>query len=313
MTAKGKVHSKTVMVVGATGALGVKICKALLEQNVHVRALVRASSNREPLKALGVSDFVVGDMMDPVSLDAAFSQHPVPDAVVASAAGYTRHSKGDTSDTDRKGYENLVDAAKAAKIARFVLISILACDRATSVPHFHNKYKIEQYLAQKGQPFIALRPGAFLDQTQDFVLGGLKKGVLPAFVEHVPFGMIYTADLARYAAVAAASLADTYLNRSIDVGWDKACQSEELAAAFSRVLKRPIKDRPGIPPFVLKVIFPVAGIFSENVRDLTAMIRWIEGGHYTADSTQMQMEAFGEVPTVDDAVRRYCEDRNLIP
>ncbi len=312
MSANGAMPNKTVIVVGATGAVGRKICKALLEQNVGVRALVRASSNRDPLKALGVSDFVVGDMMDPASLAAAFSQHPVPDAVIASAAGYTRHSKGDTSDTDRKGYENLVDAAKAAKIARFVLISILACDRATSVPHFHNKYKIEQYLAQKGQPFIALRAGAFLDQTQDFIAAGLKKGVLPAFVEHVPFGMIYTPDLARYAAIAATSLPDTFLNRSIDVGWDKAYRSEELAAAFSRALKRPIKGQPGIPPFLLKVVFPVAGIFSETVRDLTAMIRWIEGGGYVASSTTAQMDAFGQVPTGDDAVRRYCEDRNLI-
>ena len=136
MTANSEIRGRTVLVVGSTGALGSKICKALLDLNVGVRALVRASSNREPLKDLGVSDFVIGDMMDPASLAAAFSRHPVPDAVVASAAGYTRHSKGDTSDTDRKGYENLVDAAKAAKIPRFVLISILGCDRATSVPHF---------------------------------------------------------------------------------------------------------------------------------------------------------------------------------
>ena len=312
MTANSEIRGRTVLVVGATGALGSKICKALLDLNVGVRALVRASSNREPLKDLGVSDFVIGDMMDPASLAAAFSRHPVPDAVVASAAGYTRHSKGDTSDTDRKGYENLVDAAKAAKIPRFVLISILGCDRATSVPHFHNKYKIEGYLAQKGQPFIALRPGAFLDQTQDFITAGLKKGVFPAFVEHVPFGMIYTPDLARYAAVAAASLPDAFLNRSIDVGWDKAYRSEEIAAAFSTVLRRPIKDQPGIPPFVRKVIFPIAGVFSETVRDMTAMISWIEGGSYIASSTKVQMEAFREVPTVDQAVRRYCEDRNLI-
>jgi nucleoside-diphosphate-sugar epimerase len=115
MAANGTVRGKAVMVVGATGALGSKTCRALLDQDVGVRALVRASSNRETLKALGVSDFVIGDMMDPASLAAAFSQHPVPDAVVASAAGYTRRSKGDTSDTDRRGYENLVDATKDVK------------------------------------------------------------------------------------------------------------------------------------------------------------------------------------------------------
>ena len=78
MAANGTVRGKAVMVVGATGALGSKTCRALLDQDVGVRALVRASSNREPLKALGVSDFVIGDMMDPASLAAAFSQHTCP-------------------------------------------------------------------------------------------------------------------------------------------------------------------------------------------------------------------------------------------
>jgi uncharacterized protein YbjT (DUF2867 family) len=312
MTVNVGMPGKTVMVIGATGALGSKICKALLDSNVHVRAMVRASSSTEALRALGVSDFVIGDMLDPASLRGAFGQVPAPDAVIASAAGYTRHSKGDTADTDRIGYRNLVDAAKAAMIPRFVLISILGCDRATSVPHFHDKYRIEQYLKEKGQPFVALRPGGFLDQARDFILPGLKKGIFPAFVEHVPFGMIYTPDLARYAAAAAASIPDTFLNSSIDVGWDKAYRSEEVAAAFSRVLKRRIEARPGIPPFVRKVIFPVAGVFSEPARDMSAMLSWIEGGNYVAGSTTLQKEAFGDVPTVDEAVHRYCSDRGLV-
>jgi uncharacterized protein YbjT (DUF2867 family) len=303
---------KIVMVVGATGTLGSKICKALVNQNAHVRAVVRVSSNTEALKALGVTDFVVGDMMDPASLVTAFAAQPAPDAIVASAAGYTRHGKGDTSDTDRRGYQNLVDAAKVAAIPRFVLISILGCDRATSVPHFHDKYKIEQYLKQKGQPFIALRPGGFLDQAQDFILPGLKKGVFSAFVQNVPFGMIYTPDLARYAAAAAVSIPDSYLNQAIEIGWDKAYRSDEVAAAFSRVLKRPIEDKPGIPPFVRKIIFPLAGLFSEPARDMNAMLGWIEAGHYTPASTAMQRDAFGEVPTAEEAVSRYCRDRNLI-
>ena len=313
MTADIGIPARTVMVVGATGALGSKICKVLLDLNVGVRAMVRASSNREALKALGVTDFVTGDMLDPASLNAALAQRPAPDAIVACAAGYTRHSKGDTADTDRKGYQNLVDASKAAKIPRFVLISILGCDRATSVPHFYDKYRIEQYLTQQGQPFIALRAGGFLDQSRDYILPGLRKGVFGAFVEHVPFGMIYTPDLARYAAAAAVSVPDLYLNRSIEVGWDKAYRSEEVAAAFSRVMKHPIKDQPGIPPFVRKVVLPVAGLFSEPAREMTTMITWIECGNYTASGTEMQRDAFGEVPTVDEAVRRYCADRNLIP
>jgi uncharacterized protein YbjT (DUF2867 family) len=45
-----------------------------------------------------------------------------------------------------------VDAAKNAGVPRFILISILECDKAPGVPHFRQKYMTEQYLAEKRQP-----------------------------------------------------------------------------------------------------------------------------------------------------------------
>ena len=162
-------NSKIVILTGATGFLGEKIAKELIEQGAHVRAMVRATSNTAGLEKLGVQEFVTADMMDPSSLKTALSQNPKADVLIASAAGYTGHSKGDTQKTDTIGYRNLADAAKEAGIKRFVLLSILECDKAPEVPHFYHKYKTEKYLKEIGQPFIALRPGAFLDQAKDFV------------------------------------------------------------------------------------------------------------------------------------------------
>lgn len=303
--------AKTVMVVGATGSLGTKICKALLDRGAHVRALVRAASDRSKLQALGISDFAVGDMMDPASLGAAL-ERPV-DAIIASAAGYTRHSKGDSPETDRAGYRNLVDAAKAANVGRFVLISILECDKADEVPHFHDKSLIEQHLAEKDQPYIALRPGAFLDQAQDYLSPGLEKGEYRAFVQHVPYGQIYTPDLAGYAAAAAVELPANWPSGPIDLGWDRTYRSEEVAAAFSRVLSRPVRDVAGLPPLIRKVVFPIAAIVAEPARDMLAMVRWIEAGHYVSRNPQRQRDAFGEPPTIDDVLKRYCADRGLLP
>ena len=149
--------------------------------------------------------------MNPVSLKEALSPKHGFDAIVSSAAGYTKHTKGDNPETDTMGYKNLVDATKAAGIPRFVLISILESDKAVNVPHFHNKYLIEQYLKEKGQPFIVLRAGAFLDQTPDLILSKITKGILPVFFEGVDYGTIYTPDLARYTAMAAVSLPDSEL------------------------------------------------------------------------------------------------------
>jgi uncharacterized protein YbjT (DUF2867 family) len=304
---------KKVIVAGATGSLGSEIVKELLAQGAEVTALVRATSNRSKLMDMGVSHFVVGDMMDRESLRNALTQEHKFDSIVASAAGYTGHTKGDSAKTDRIGYQNLVDASREAGIARFVLISILESDKAVKVSHFHNKYLIEKYLIEKKQPFIALRPGAFLDQTPDFILPKIKKGILPVLFVGVKYGTIYTRDLARYAAMAAVSLPDSELNTTIDVGLSTSVNSDSLAKAFETVLNRPVKPKPAIPSFVVNVIAPVVATFSSKIHDMLEMVKWINTGAYVSKNTEKQRRLFGDLPTIEDAVRKYANDNNLIP
>jgi uncharacterized protein YbjT (DUF2867 family) len=305
-------QKKTVTVVGATGSLGLKIVKALLDKEVHVRALVRATSDRTALHRLGVSDFAVGDMMDPASLKSALSSGAKSDAVVASAAGYTRHTKGDNPKIDTEGYRNLVDATKAAGIPRFVLISILECDKAKQVSHFYHKFLAEEYLREKGQPFVALRAGVFLDQARDFVLAKVQKGVFPVFVPGTSYGMIYTPDLARYAAIAAVSLPDSELNTAVDVGWDEPATGANVAQAFSKVLGKTVVAKPAFPSFIVNVMLPFVGMFVPGVKDMSAMVQWMATGVYTSKNTKRQKELFDDLPSVEEAVRRYCKDRKLI-
>jgi uncharacterized protein YbjT (DUF2867 family) len=305
-------EQKVVTVVGATGALGLKIVKELKDQDIHVRAMIRATSNRIWLQDLGVTDFVIGDMMDPDSLLKAFSIGPKSDVVIASAAGYTGHTKGDSSKTDTEGYRNLVDATKSAGISRFVLISILECDKAPNVPHFYHKHLVEKYLIEKGQPHIALRAGAFLDQAKDFVLPKIQKGIFPVFVSDVEYGMIYTPDLARYTAFAATRLSDHELNTTVDVGWDRPATGSNLAEAFSKILGYEIVPEPAFPIFIEKVIFPFLGLFIGRINDLNCMIKWIRSGAYTSKNIERQKKLFGDLPTLEEAVERYCKDRKLI-
>ncbi|MGA9407114.1 MAG: NmrA family NAD(P)-binding protein [Bacteroidota bacterium] len=303
---------KIIALFGATGALGLKIAKEIIGQGAEVRAVVRATSSRTDLEKLGVTDFVAGDMMDSASLKIALAKTPKADALVASAAGYTAHTKGDSPATDTEGYRNLVDASKHAAIPRFVLISILECDKAPEVPHFYHKHLTEKHLKEIGQPFIALRPGAFLDQAKDFVLPKLEKGIFPAFVPGVSMGMIYTPDLARYAAMAAISLPESALGEAVDVGWNQPVSGDDLAAAFSKVLGKKLVAKPAFPAFVVTVVLPVVGLFNTSVKDTLAMIKWIKTGIYKSKNTQRQKELFSDLPTVEEAVRRYCKDRKLI-
>ena len=147
-----------VVVIGGTGMLGGQVVTALLDRGKRCGRScgprrTRDSSNRR-------AEIARGDMMDPASLLGAMDG---ADAVVTTAAGYTRHSQGDTPEIDMAGNRNLADAASRAGIRRFVLTSILTCDQTPQIPHFWHKKLAEDRLQELDVPFVSLRPGAFLD------------------------------------------------------------------------------------------------------------------------------------------------------
>ena len=307
--------TRIVTVVGASGTLGSQIVQALLERGAQVRAVVRATSDRTKLKSLGVTEFLVADLMDATSLQQALTAEPRAEAVVASAAGFSAHSartKGDNSRTDTEGYRNLVDAARIAGIPRFILISILGCDNAPGVAHCSYKFAAEKYLAEKRQPYLALRAAAFLDRTQDVIAPKVRKGVFPDIAPGVAVEMIYTPDLAEYAARAALDLPASVLNQSVDVRCNVPATGSMVAAAFTRVLGRPVVAKPMIPSFIVPILRLVAS-FVPRLRDQVKLLMWIRnGGCVSHEDRQKQKDLFGELPTIEDSVTRYCRDRDLI-
>jgi uncharacterized protein YbjT (DUF2867 family) len=306
--------TRIVTVVGASGTLGSEIVRALLEKGAHVRAMVRATSDRTKLESLGVTEFLVADLRDASSLQRAMTAEPQAEAVVASAAGFsahTAHTKGDNSRTDTEGYRNLVDAAKNAGVPRVVLISILECDKAPDVPHFSQKFATEKYLAEKRQPYLALRAGAFLDRAQDVVAPRVRKGVFPDIVPGLALDMIYSPDLARYAAEAALDLPASALNQSVDVCCDVPATGPMVAAAFTRVLGRPVVAKPVVPPLLVAML-PLMAWFVPRLRDQIKVLTWMRKGGYVSHERQKQKNLFGELPTIEDSVARYCRDKGLI-
>jgi uncharacterized protein YbjT (DUF2867 family) len=156
--------NEPVLMAGGTGALGRKAVSELLNRDRRVRMLVRDLAKAEEFARRGV-ELVHGDMMDLPSLIAAMDG---ADSLITCAAGYTRHSPRDSALTDTIGNRNLVDAAATVDVRRFVLTSILTCDRAPQVPHFWHKKLVEGRLAERGVRYAALRPGAFIESVTQF-------------------------------------------------------------------------------------------------------------------------------------------------
>lgn len=305
---------RIVTVVGATGHLGAYIVQALLKRGVCVRAMVRATSNRTALQALGVTDFVVGDLNDAESLQRAMAAEPRAAAVIASAAGFSAHSaktKADNSKADIEGYRDLIDATKAADVPRFILISILGCDRAPDVPHFRQKLEAEKHLIATGQPYLALRAGAFIDRSRDIVPKNIARGVFPDIAPGVPMALVYARDLARYAATAALDLSESVMNSWVDIGSDEPATGAAVAAAFTKVLGKPIRAKPVFPTW-LTPLLPLATLFAPRLRDQLTVLGWLRQGGYVSSDPLKQKALFGELPTVEETVARYAQDKRLV-
>jgi uncharacterized protein YbjT (DUF2867 family) len=287
-----------VLVVGGTGMLGGHVVTELLSRGKRVRALVRPASRAAALDKAGVQ-IARGDMMDPASLVRAMDG---ADAVITTAAGYTRHSKGDTAEIDTTGNRNLVDAASRAGIRRFVLTSILTCDQTPQVPHFWHKKLAEDRLQEQGVPFVALRPGAFLDAITRMGGDPFAKGRLMWFGSAtIPLTFVLTRDLAGYLADAVD--VPGVDGERIDIGWDRPVSMQEVAGISGRLLGRQMRVRT-IPAGVINGASTVVGRVNPMIRDMGAMMRWFQTGRYVADPAR-QREVFGEVPTAEEAIAKF--------
>jgi uncharacterized protein YbjT (DUF2867 family) len=293
-----------VLVVGGTGFLGRQVAVALQSRGKRVRALVRPASDAAQLEQAGV-EIARGDMMDPPTLSRAMEG---ADAVISTAAGYTRHSKGDTDEIDIVGNRNLAEAASKAGVRRFVLTSILTCDQTPGVPHFWHKKLAEDRLQELGVPFVALRPGAFLDMITQMGGDPFAKGRLMWFGSPtIPLTFVLTRDLAGYLADAVD--APHVDGQRIDIGWDRPVSMQEIAQISGQLLGQQIRVR-SMPGGLINTAGALVGKFSPMVKDMTAMMSWFQTGRYVANPTR-QREVFGQVPTAEDAITRFV--RSLRP
>ena len=151
-----------ILVAGSTGVLGFEICRRLRERNKAVRALVRRTSlpeRIEALKGLG-AEIAIGDVKDPVSLDAACKGI---ETVVSTVTAVTTAKPGDSFEaTDGAGTINLVDAARRAKVKQFVFVSF-ETDDVPDAPLVKAKRDAERHLRESGIEYTILQPALFME------------------------------------------------------------------------------------------------------------------------------------------------------
>lgn len=157
----------TILVTGAAGYLGNQTVKKLVTLGRPVRAMVRHRAKAE-IRLRDVADsieIVTADVTDPDSLGAVMSDlsaviHYV--AIAMEKGGQTYEQ------VNYQGTVNLVEAAKAAGVGRFINMSQNGARSDLPYRFLASKGRAQAYVAASGLQWTAMRPSAIFGPQDEF-------------------------------------------------------------------------------------------------------------------------------------------------
>lgn len=216
-----------VLVTGATGFVGRKVVKTLVNQGDEVRCLVHSPGAEEIFENEEV-DVHYGSVTDTLALRAAFYD---VDEVVHLVA-IIRERKGATfRGINFRGVQNVVEAASVAGVKRFVHLSSMGASENPSLSYLHSKWLGEQAVIHSGIPYTILRSSLMFGEGDEFITGiaGLIKA-LPLIPVVGPgnseLQLIAVEEVAR--CVAYSVHAKDVVKRTIEIGGSERLRYSEI-------------------------------------------------------------------------------------
>jgi uncharacterized protein YbjT (DUF2867 family) len=291
------------LVVGATGTLGRQVTRRALDEGHQVRCLVRSFRKAAFLKEWG-AELVAGDLRRPESLA------PALDGVTAVIDAATTRATDSLSirQVDWEGQVNLIQAAAAAKIDRFIFFSILDAEKYPDVPLMDIKNCTEKFLIESGLNYTILRPCGFLQGLiGQYAIPILESQSVWVMGDTSPMAYMDTQDIAKF-AVRALSVPETERQSFPIVGsraWGayeiiRLC--ERLSGKDSRVSRMPIG--------LLRAMRKVTRAFewTWNISDRLAFAEVVSSGKPITAPMDEVYKTFGIDPGEITTLEAYLQD-----
>lgn len=270
---------KTILVTGATGKQGGAVLRHLQGSAFKLRALTRKpeSEAAQALAAEGI-EVIQGDLDDVESLKAALK-----DVWGVFAVQNTWEAGVEREEEQGK---RLARLAREAGVQHFVYTSVGSAERETGVPHFDNKWRVENEVRALGFPsHVILRPVFFMENLPSpWFLNGDALGT--AMKPDTKLQMVAVDDIGRVGARAFTDAAK--LNgREIEIAGDEVTMAQ-AAAVLSKSLGRDIQF----------VEYPITAVRQQS-EDMALMLEWFERVGYGADIAALDAE-FGRMTRLPD-------------
>ena len=230
-----------ILIVGATGFVGQRVTRRLIERGQRVRAMVRPAAAPSKVSALGDGvEIVRGDLKQPATLAAACQG---VDTVISTASATISRSAGDDIFTvDRDGQLALVEAARAAGVGHFIYLSFSGGMDVPS-PLLDAKRAVELSLQNSGMAFTIVRPTIFMEVWLSPHAGFDPVGgtVRIYGAGDAPVSVISALDVAEYIASCVGN--PSVRNRIIELGGPEPISPNAIVSLFEGALGRPIQKQ----------------------------------------------------------------------
>ena len=257
---------RTILVTGATGQQGGSVARELLAHGSSVRAMTRKPEGEKAraLTKLGAA-VVAGDLDDSPSLQRAlqgvWGVFAVQNTWEAGVVGEEAQGK------------RLAQLAKLAGVQHFVYSSVGSAHRRTGIPHFDNKWRVEETVRRSEFPsYTILRPVFFMENfLSPWFKPGIDQGKLAVALEpKTTLQMIAVEDIGKFGRWAFEKPQE--LNgRAIDLAGDSRTMPE-VAGIIGEAARRPVE-------FVRPPIEEVR----KSSDDFATMLEWFDRVGYEAN------------------------------
>jgi uncharacterized protein YbjT (DUF2867 family) len=278
-----------VLVSGATGQQGGAIAHELLGAGWPVRAMTRKpqSDAARALAARG-AEVVTADLDDDASLHRALDG-------AWGAVGVQNTWEAGVEREEEQG-KRFARAVKDTGVQHYLYQSVGSAHQKTGIPHFENKWRVEETLRGLGIPsWVIIRPVFFME---NLIGPGIKpyidQGTLAIGIKpETTLQSIAVRDIGKYGLAAFERHAE--LNgREIDIAGD-ALTGPQMAAVLTEVIGRPIAFYQ----------VPIEQVRAQS-EDFALMLEWFDEVGYIADIDKNAKE-LGIPPT---RFREWAKDQN---
>lgn len=291
------------LIVGATGTLGRQITRRALDEGYQVRCLVRSFKKAAFLREWG-AELVVGNLCVPETLKPALEGI---DAVIDAATTRATDSLN-IKQVDWEGNVNLIQAAKAADVKRFIFFSILDAEKYPHVPLMEVKHCTELFLAESGLNYTILRPCGFLQGLiGQYAIPVLENQSVWVMGDTSPTAYMDTQDVARF-AIQALKVPETE-NKTFPIVGSRAWGAYEIIRLCERLSGRDAKIT-RMPIGLMRTVRRITRFFqwTWNISDRLAFAEVVSTGKPLTAPMDDVYTVFGLDPNETTTLEAYMQD-----